>query len=134
MKINPPVFITSVVLVLAFVAVGTLMEEQATRAFPAVVDFSADYFGWFYVLAVDFFFVFSVWIAFSRFGRIRLGPDDARPEFSRLSWFAMLFSAGMGIGLLFYSVAEPILHYTSPPVGAGTVSYTHLPLPTTPYV
>ncbi len=119
MKINPPVFITSVVLVLAFLAFGTFLEETAARAFPAAVDFCADNFGWFYVLAINFFFVFSLGIAASRFGTIRLGDDDARPEFSRASWFAMLFSAGMAIGLLFYSIAEPILHYANPPVGEG---------------
>ena len=119
MKINPPVFITSVVLVLAFLAFGSLLGDTAAWVFPAAVDFCADYFGWFYVVAIAFFLVFVLGIAASRFGKIRLGPDDARPEFSRLSWFAMLFSAGMGIGLLFYSVAEPILHYLNPPSGEG---------------
>ena len=119
MKINPPVFITSVVLVVAFLTFGTLQEESAARAFPAAVDFFADYFGWFYVLSINFFFLFSVWIAASRFGRIRLGPEDSRPDFGRATWFAMLFGAGMGIGLLFYSVAEPILHYANPPSGPG---------------
>ena len=63
------------------------------------------------------FLIFALGLMCSRYGAIRLGPDDARPEFSRLTWFAMLFSAGMGIGLLFYSVAEPLMHYGSPPTG-----------------
>ena len=65
------------------------------------------------------FLIFALGLMCSRYGAIRLGPDDARPEFSRLTWFAMLFSAGMGIGLLFYSVAEPLMHYGAPPVGEG---------------
>lgn len=68
-------------------------------------------------MAVAGFLVFVVSLGFSRFGRVRLGPDHSEPDYSNLSWFAMLFSAGMGIGLMFFGVAEPIMHYTSPPVG-----------------
>ena len=72
---------------------------------------------WMYVLAVGTFLFFAVWLIVSRKGDIRLGPDHSSPEFSNLSWFAMLFSAGMGIGLLFFGVAEPIMHFSSPPIG-----------------
>jgi choline/glycine/proline betaine transport protein len=76
-------------------------------------------FGWFYLLAVAAFLLFCVGIALSSYGHIKLGPDHSEPEFSYLSWFAMLFSAGMGIGLLFFGVAEPVMHFSNPPVGEG---------------
>jgi glycine betaine transporter len=72
---------------------------------------------WFYLSSVTLFLVLSAWLAFGKFGRIKLGEDDDEPEFSTLSWLAMLFSAGMGAGLLFWSVAEPISHYSQPPIG-----------------
>ena len=77
------------------------------------------YLGGFYVLSMTGFLLFAMWLIISPYGDIRLGPDDSRPDFSRASWFAMLFSAGMGIGLLFFSVAEPIMHFASPPFGEG---------------
>lgn len=87
--------------------------------FSALQKIIVEQFGWFYILSMTGFVVFALWLAQSRYGSIRLGPDDSLPEFSRPTWFAMLFSAGMGIGLLFFSVAEPIMHYGSPPTGAG---------------
>ncbi|UUN31518.1 BCCT family transporter [Streptomyces sp. FIT100] len=76
-------------------------------------------FAWLFVIAADVFLVLCVVIAFSRFGRIRLGTDDSEPEFSNLAWIAMMFSAGMGIGLMFYGVGEPLQHYASPPPASG---------------
>lgn len=72
--------------------------------------------GWFFTLSVNIILIFVVYIMFSRYGDIRLGGDDAEPDFTTKSWFAMLFSAGMGIGLLFYGVAEPMFHFTNPPI------------------
>jgi choline/glycine/proline betaine transport protein len=77
-------------------------------------------FGWFYILSVAIFLMFVIFLMLSRYGDVKLGSDDSEPEYSYLSWFAMLFSAGMGIGLLFFGVAEPIQHYAKPPVGAGS--------------
>jgi choline-glycine betaine transporter len=74
--------------------------------------------GWFFILAATGFVVFALWLAFSRFGRIRLGRDDELPEFRTISWIAMMFSAGMGIGLMFYGVAEPLSFFTEPPPGS----------------
>ncbi len=74
-------------------------------------------FGWLYVLTMTSLVVFAIWLALSRFGRVKLGQDDEKPEFNTLTWFAMLFSAGMGIGLVFWSVAEPIYHLNTPPPG-----------------
>ncbi|WP_354593309.1 BCCT family transporter [Frigoribacterium sp. PvP054] len=74
-------------------------------------------FGWYYVLLAAVFVVFALWMGVSRYGDIKLGKDDDEPEFSRLSWLSMLFAAGMGIGLVFYGVAEPLSHYASPRPG-----------------
>ena len=79
--------------------------------------------GWAFVLAASGFVVFALWLAFSRYGKIPLGRDDEGPEFRTVSWIAMMFSAGMGIGLMFYGVAEPLSHFTSPP--PGTVRGRH---------
>ncbi|WP_214733554.1 BCCT family transporter [Exiguobacterium sp. s154] len=76
--------------------------------------------GWFYLLSATGFLLVSVFLIFSRYGSIRLGKDMDRPEFSYLSWFAMLFSAGMGIGLIFWGAAEPLLHFHSPPFASPT--------------
>lgn len=119
LKINPPVFFISAALIATFVLLGALFTEAAAATFATLQSGIAAMAGWFYILAVAFFLVFVLGLFFSRFGKIRLGPDDAEPEFSYGSWFAMLFSAGMGIGLLFFSVAEPVLHYSSPPGGGG---------------
>ncbi|MEX2584246.1 MAG: BCCT family transporter [Gemmatimonadota bacterium] len=114
-KINPPVFFVSSVLIIAFVIFGALFTEVATGIFEALQQGIAAMAGWLYILAVAFFLAFVIGLFFSRYRNIRLGPDDSEPEFSYASWFAMLFSAGMGIGLLFFSVAEPVLHYSDPP-------------------
>ncbi len=116
---NVPVFFISGALLIVFVAFGVFFTPTAAAVFPAVRAYVGSTFGWLYLIAVAIFVVFSVWLLFSRYGNVRLGRDDERPAFTTLSWFSMLFSAGMGIGLLYYSVAEPIGHYTEPPVGPG---------------
>ncbi len=73
--------------------------------------------GWAFVLVASGFVVFALWLAFSRYGKIPLGADGEGPEFRTVSWIAMMFSAGMGIGLMFYGVSEPLTHFTSPPPG-----------------
>lgn len=85
----------------------------------ALFAFLTTDFGWLYLLAVAFFVVFIYAIAFSRYGKIKLGKDDDKPEFSNFQWFSMLFGGGMGIGLVFWSVAEPMMHYLTPPMGTG---------------
>ncbi|RUO40897.1 choline transporter [Pseudidiomarina aestuarii] len=114
-----PVFAPAVVVIALFV-IGTLFNpERAGDLFSDVLAWITADFGWFYMLAVAIFLVFIVIIALSKWGRIKLGPDHADPEYSFPAWFAMLFSAGYGIALLFFGVAEPVLHYASPPVGAA---------------
>lgn len=115
--VNPTVFIGAGVLTLLFVLFGVLMPETAAATFNAVQGWITDELGWFYLLVVTGFLIFMAVLALSRYGRIRLGPNHSEPEFSYGAWFAMLFSAGMGIGLVFFGVAEPVTHFMSPPVG-----------------
>ncbi|MFG3452337.1 BCCT family transporter [Stutzerimonas stutzeri] len=114
-----PVFIPAVVVTLLLV-VGTISNpELAGEVFSSTLAFITTNFGWFYMLSVAFFLVFIVGIAMTPWGSIKLGPDHAEPQYSFPAWFAMLFSAGYGIALLFFGVAEPVLHYASPPAGAA---------------
>lgn len=118
-QVNPPVFYISAVLILAFAAFGALFPKRAGDLFTAVQSTIVQDFGWFYIASVAGFLIFAIYLMVSRYGDTRLGPDDSEPEYGYVSWFAMLFSAGMGIGLIFFGVAEPIQHYASPPVGEG---------------
>ncbi|MEB3209789.1 MAG: BCCT family transporter, partial [Leptolyngbyaceae bacterium] len=118
---HPEVFITSGVLILLFVAVTLIFKEPAENAFGAVQSFIAEGMGWFMILAVSACLIAVVILALSKFGTIRIGGQDARPEFPTFAWVAMLISAGMGTGLLFWSVAEPIYHFQSPPAVIGTI-------------
>ncbi|SFM49106.1 BCCT family transporter [Halopseudomonas yangmingensis] len=114
-----PVFAPAVIVSLLLV-IGTISNpELAGRAFAATLAWITETFGWFYMLAVALFLIFIVVVAISPWGRIKLGPDHAEPQYSFPAWFAMLFSAGYGIALLFFGVAEPVLHYASPPAGAA---------------
>jgi choline/glycine/proline betaine transport protein len=116
---NPPVFLISGAVILAFVAAGVLFTGATGDAASGVQSFITTYLGWFYIVAVNVFLIFVVVLMLSRYGRVRLGPDDNQPEFSTWAWFAMLFTAGMGIGLVYFGVAEPVLHFTSPPIDEG---------------
>ncbi|MAA63057.1 MAG: choline transporter, partial [Idiomarina sp.] len=118
-----PVFLPAVI-VIALLVIGTLSApEKAGELFDWTLAGITDNFGWFYMLAVALFLMFIIGVAVSSWGKIKLGPDHCEPEYSFTSWFAMLFSAGYGIALLFFGVSEPILHYAEPPAGAAeTVS------------
>ncbi|EMR13580.1 High-affinity choline uptake protein BetT [Methylophaga lonarensis MPL] len=114
-----PVFLPAVIVTLLLV-VGTISNPTlAGEAFASTLSFLTTNFGWFYMLAVAFFLVFIVVVAISPWGKIKLGPDHAEPQYSFPAWFAMLFSAGYGIALLFFGVAEPVLHYAAPPQGTA---------------
>ncbi|MER7460754.1 BCCT family transporter [Micromonospora sp. NPDC126480] len=110
--------------VLAVVAWGVLARESLAAVGESGLAWAIDTFGWFFVVAADAFLVLAVVLALSRFGAIRLGADSDQPEFSTLAWVAMMFSAGMGIGLVFFAVAEPIQHYATPPPAAGVEPQT----------
>ncbi len=118
-EVNPPVFYVSAGLILAFALLGALFPGPAQATFSRIQALIVQDFGWLYITAVAGFLVFVIYLMLSRHGDIKLGPDESEPEYSYVSWFAMLFSAGMGIGLVFFGVAEPIQHYASPPVGGG---------------
>lgn len=118
--INPPVFYPSAAVILALVLFGGIFPDAAGSVFTSIQTWIIDTFGWLYLLSMGLFLVFTLVLAFSRYGQFKLGPDHSEPEFSYSSWFAMLFSAGMGIGLMFYGVAEPVLHYASPAQGEGS--------------
>ncbi|RXI99819.1 BCCT family transporter [Anaerobacillus alkaliphilus] len=110
------VFYISVSVIILFVLWGFIfpnhLEEQAANA----LAFTTNAFGWFYLMATFFFLAFAFYLAFGPYGKIKLGDDDDEPEYSFFTWFAMLFSAGMGIGLVFWGVAEPIYHFITPPL------------------
>ena len=111
---HPVVTPVSVVLIAIFIAFTLLFQEQAETIFNNVKDGITNTTDWFFILVANIYLGVIVFLGFGKFGNIRLGGADAKPEFSTFAWFAMLFSAGMGIGLLFYSVAEPIYHFQSP--------------------
>ncbi|WP_334156753.1 BCCT family transporter [Oryzomicrobium sp.] len=116
---NRPVFAVSAALASLFIVLSALFPRRAARAVAWVQDGILSDFGWFYILAVALLLLFVVVLLFSPYGRIRLGHDGDEPEYSYPTWFAMLFSAGMGIGLLFYGVAEPVQHFVAPLGAAG---------------
>jgi len=110
-----PVFVPAVVITLLLI-LGTLSNpELAGEVFKSALAWVTETFGWFYMLATAVFLVFIICVGFSSWGNIRLGPDHAEPQYSFPAWFAMLFSAGYGIALLFFGVAEPVLHFSQPP-------------------
>ncbi len=111
------VLYVSAIIVLLFVAFGMFLPTQMNEVVNKVFAFLTTNFAWLYLLVVAIFIIIAFGIAFSRYGKVKLGKDDDKPEFSNFQWFAMLFGGGMGIGLVFWSIAEPIMHYLSPPFG-----------------
>ncbi|MEU9508967.1 BCCT family transporter [Micromonospora sp. NPDC048170] len=100
-----------------FVGWGIVATDNLASVTGTALDWVVRSFGWVFVLASAGFVVLSIWLALSRYGRIKLGRDDDKPEFSTVSWVAMMFSAGMGIGLMFWGAAEPLSHLGTPPRG-----------------
>lgn len=114
------VFYLSILFIGGFL-VATIVDPQAVQKLAQkILDATENNFGWLYLLATSGFVIFTLGLAFSRFGSIRLGPDNEPPEFNFSSWLAMIFSGGMGVGLVFWGVAEPMMHLSSPPLGIGT--------------
>lgn len=103
------IFISLVVLVW-----GGIFTDNFKSFFNTAYEFATENFSWYFMILMAFFFLFSIYLLFSKYKNIKLGPDDSKPEFSNISWFAMLFSAGIGIGLVFWGVAEPLTHYLNP--------------------
>ncbi|ERG91092.1 MAG: choline/carnitine/betaine transport [Haloquadratum walsbyi J07HQW1] len=111
--IHPVVFPISLVVIVAFVAATIALGEQAASVYNNIFNFVNGNFGWFYITSVNLFIITVIYFAVSKYGNIRIGGVEAEKEFSDFSWMAMLFSAGMGIGLMFFSVAEPMWHFGS---------------------
>lgn len=111
------VFYGSIAIAIAFLVWGFLSPVSLGETAGMLLGWILNEFGWFYLLTGLAILIFTLLIAFSRFGKIRLGDPDEKPEYSNFAWFSMLFSAGMGIGLVFWGVAEPIFHYMQPPLG-----------------
>ncbi|MFB1100568.1 BCCT family transporter [Terribacillus sp. JSM ZJ617] len=109
------VFWISLILCAIFVLWGVIAPENMDYITTEAQSFLTSKFGWFYILSVAIFLIFSIYLIFSRFGSLRLGKEGEKPEFKRITWFAMLFSAGMGIGLVFWGTAEPLAHFAAPP-------------------
>ncbi|GKW41005.1 high-affinity choline transporter BetT [Pectobacterium carotovorum subsp. carotovorum] len=118
-RLNPVVFYTSAGLILTFSLMTMLFNQEANAWITHALNWVSATFGWYYLLAATLYIVFVIFIASSRFGSIKLGPEQSKPEFSLMSWAAMLFAAGIGIDLMFFSVAEPITQYMMPPEGQG---------------
>lgn len=121
-RMNPRVFWGASAVIAALLGTTLAMPGTADIAFRAAQDWAIDTFGWFYIASVAAFVVIVLVLGFGPAGRLKLGSDDAEPDYPYLSWVAMLFAAGMGIGLMYFAVAEPIQHYVSPPdVPGGTI-------------
>jgi len=114
-----PVFLISLALTGIFILWGAFTPDNLESVSSSIQAFLQEKFGWFYLISASAILLFVIYLAFSKFGQIKLGQDDDEPEYNTFSWIAMLFSAGMGIGLVFWGVAEPVSHYFVPPTGDG---------------
>lgn len=113
--IDKTVFFGSLVFIFLFLSIGIFFPSEAERIFSEVQGYILYHFGWLYLLSVSIILVSMLLFSLGRFGQLKLGPDDSEPDFGYISWIAMLFSAGMGIGLMFYAVGEPLTHFMMPP-------------------
>jgi choline/glycine/proline betaine transport protein len=118
-RLNPVVFVGSGAAVLAIAVWAMISPGSAAGAIGTLVGWTSEWFGWFYIALATAILVFVVVLAVSKYGHTRLGPEHSRPQFSTFSWAAMLFAAGIGTDLMFFSVAEPVTQYLSPPAGQG---------------
>ncbi len=121
--IHPVVFPVSAGLIILFMIYGAVATEHAGEMLSNVFDFAIQSFGWFFIASVAFLLVFCLWLAIGRHAHTKLGPDDSTPDYSYLTWFSMLFAAGMGIGLVFWGVEEPVAHFAhDPPPRLGEIA------------
>lgn len=121
-SIDPRVFYPSAIIIVAFVVFATVFRDTAQDWVGAIQENVVSGVGWYYTALVSLFVIFAIWVGVGRYGDIKLGRDDDKPEFGLGSWLAMLFAAGMGIGLVFWGVAEPLTHYDTPRPGVGESS------------
>ncbi|MBS3770817.1 MAG: BCCT family transporter [Bacteroidales bacterium] len=116
------VFAISFILVVAIIAFAVISPDQFDHLSAAVYEGIIDHFGWLYTIAPFVFLVFSLVLAFSKYGKVKLGKQHEKPQYNYFAWFSMLFAAGMGIGLIFWGVSEPLIHYANPPSGIAQSS------------
>lgn len=116
-RVSKPVFITSALLIVGFIIFGAFFTETAGTLFTFLQNFITDKFGWMFTILMNLALIFCIYLAASRYGDIRLGQQTEKPEYSLFSWIGMLFSAGIGIGLVYWGTAEPLYHYMAPPLG-----------------
>ena len=122
-KIAPKRFLFSLILITAFIAITLFNLNEADKLFADIQKYISDSLGWLIILLANGFLVFVIYLAFGKHKNLILGGPDAEPEFSDTNWIAMLFSAGLGVGLLFYGVAEPVLHFSSDALHAEGASF-----------
>ena len=116
-RVSKPVFITSSLLIVGFIIFGALFTETAAAVFSFLQDFLTHKFGWLFIILVNAALLLCIYLPASRYGDIRLGKQTERPQYNLFSWIGMLFSAGIGIGLVYWGTAEPLYHYMAPPMG-----------------
>ncbi|HLS29618.1 MAG TPA: BCCT family transporter, partial [Flavobacteriaceae bacterium] len=122
LQVNPPVFFIATAIIILSVALTLIFHDRAEGVFINLQELVASNADWFFIICLNIFIIFLFYLALSKFGQMRIGGPKAKPEFKTTSWFAMLFSAGMGISLLFFGVGEPILHFSNPPNGVANES------------
>ncbi|MFW0154509.1 BCCT family transporter [Rothia sp. P6271] len=118
-NLSGKVFWPAAVIMAVFIGFTLLFPQKAKGIFNALQSDVINYFGWYYVAIIAFFVIFALYLGFSRMGDVKLGDDDDEPEYSFTTWFAFLFAAGMGIGLVFYGATEPLMHYVTPRPGVS---------------
>ena len=116
-RVSKPVFLSSALLIIAFIIFGAFFNELANEVFGQAKAFISVRFGWFFIVVVNLALLMSIYLIFSKYGDIRLGYQTEKPEYNLISWIGMLFSAGIGIGLLYWGTAEPLQHFMAPPLG-----------------
>ncbi len=112
--VNPPVFLAAAFFTWGVILFGAIWTETAGAVFDFLLDFIAIHFGWYYVITMSGVVIFVFWLLLGPYGKVRLGSDRTRPDFGYTAWFSMLFAAGMGMGLVFWGVAEPLFHLIPP--------------------
>lgn len=123
LRTNPHIFFISAGLIIGLLVVFLVFDDGVGQVFGAAREWIVTQLGWLFIIGVTVWLAFLIWVAISRYGKLRLGKDEERPVYSNLSWFAMLFAGGIGTVLMFWGVAEPISHFSNPPF-AGVQPYS----------
>ena len=117
--VNKPVFITSALIIVAFVIWASIWPDQADTAIFGSMDWIGANLGWYYVVTVTLVVIFVLVVALTRVGRVKMGPDHSKPRYNLFTWASMLFAAGIGVDLMFFGISGPATNYLTPPEGAG---------------